>query len=198
MFATPHLNLNDALGGGLPETGMVELYGFEQSGKTSLALSMTAQHSNSFFMDLDGSFPYWAHQIQSRMFFSNYHLLFETDVLRDQLIEIITCICESINPPIIILDPIAVLGYKGIGTVLSAISPLSAARLFILINHAYQNDESVSSSSTSFHCCQRIRFGKGLPIKENGLPIGIRSRLTITKNIYAFIPQYCDIEIMFT
>lgn len=48
--------LDSALGGGMPKGRMVEIYGPESSGKTSLAYHLCAQHPVSLFIPAEGTF----------------------------------------------------------------------------------------------------------------------------------------------
>ena len=200
MIPTPYPELNEILGGGLPDRGLVEIFGIEGSGKTSLCINTAINYDHGgLFFDLDGTLLPWVSPTQIGIV--PYHHLLQQDLLRDALTNMLLLIGPLV---LVILDPIAVLGSKDIRLILPSLIALSARTCVVLVNHSYIMEESVGSSGLSYYCCQRLRFDSVHPIKIEPTPYGwfpgpagIRSKISVVKNTFAPFPQSAHINIVF-
>lgn len=144
-------SLNDVLGGGIPNKGLVEVFGDEGAGKTGMVLSLS-QHVPLFFFDLDGTFP---EHLSNKL--SRYDSIWRVSPPMKDANSILSAI-EGVSNITIALDPVAVIGQA---EMCRLIPPLCAminnnSLCVIMVNHCNKNGKSVASSSLSLYATQRI------------------------------------------
>ena len=158
IIETIHPKLNDALGGGFPVRGLVEIYGEEGVGKTATAISLSAQAFVAF-LDLDGTFP---HQLVDVVGRTDQIVLAQlTDEMTlSELTDLIEPLIREVE--VVVIDPLALLGFSKEESLVPILSRLAQRynRLVVLVNHANQYNESPSQRMTSFYCKQRVQMSR--------------------------------------
>ena len=158
IIETVHPKLNDALGGGFPAKGLVEIYGEEGVGKTATAISLSAQAAIAF-LDLDGTFP---HQLVDIVGKSDQVILAQLNhqMTLSELAELIEPLIREVE--VVVIDPLALLGTSIEEALVPLLSRLAHRydRLVVLVNHANHYNESPSQRMTSFYCKQRVQMSR--------------------------------------
>lgn len=158
IIETIHPTLNDALGGGFPLRGLVEIYGEEGVGKTATAISLSAQAFVAF-LDLDGTFP---HQLVDVVGRTDQIVLAQLndEMTLSELTELIELLMREVE--VVVIDPLALLGFFKEESLVPILSRLAQRyhRLVVLVNHANQYNESPSQRTTSFYCKQRVQMSR--------------------------------------
>lgn len=210
-ISTGSLGLDLALGiGGLPRGRIVEIYGPESSGKTTLALHCIAQGQknggNAAFIDVEHALdPTYAAALGVDV----DSLLVSQPDTGEQALEITEALVRSGAIDVIVIDSVAALvpraeieGEMGESVVglqarlmsqalrklAGAISKSNCVAIFInqlreKIGIAYGNPEvTTGGRALKFYASVRLDVRKGETLKEAGEPFGSRTRVRVVKN----------------
>lgn len=109
-ISTGSLILDNILGGGVPEGRIIEIYGPESSGKTSIALTMVAnvqkEGGNAIFFDVEQAFdPVYARILGV----DTKSLAFSQSTIAEETLALVNKAIESGNVDIIVVDSVASL-----------------------------------------------------------------------------------------
>ncbi len=208
---TGSLALDLALGiGGLPRGRIVEIYGPESSGKTTLTLSAIAQAQKrgglAAFIDAEHAFdPEYAKKIGVNL----DELLISQPDTGEQALEIVETLVRSNALDIIVIDSVAALvpraeiegemGDAMVGVqarlmsqalrkITGAISKSKTIVVFInqirmKIGVMFGNPETTSGGNAlKFYASVRMDIRRGEQIKDGDTPVGNRTKVKIVKN----------------
>lgn len=210
-ISTGSLMLDLALGiGGLPRGRIVEIYGTESSGKTTLSLQAVAEAQKiggtAAFIDVEHALdPVYAKKLGVDI----DNLLVSQPDSGEQALEIIDTLVRSGAIDIIVLDSVAALttraeidgdmGDAHVGVqarlmssalrkLTSAISKTNCVAIFInqireKIGVMYGNPETTPGGrALKFYSSVRIEVRRGEPIKEGSEQVGNRTKCKVVKN----------------
>ena len=208
---TGSMTLDMALGiGGMPRGRIVEIYGPESSGKTTVALSVIAQAQKRggevAFIDVEHALdPNYSKALGVDI----DNLLVSQPDSGEQALEIAESLIRSGAIDVIVLDSIAAMttraeiegdmGDLHVGQLArlmsqamrkltAAISKSNCVAIFInqireKIGVMYGNPETTPGGrALKFYASVRIEVRKGEPIKENGMIIGAETKCKVVKN----------------
>ncbi len=208
---TGSMTLDMALGiGGMPRGRIVEIYGPESSGKTTVALSVIAQAQKRggevAFIDVEHALdPNYSKALGVDI----DNLLVSQPDSGEQALEIAELLIRSGSIDVIVLDSIAAMttraeiegdmGDLHVGQLArlmsqamrkltAAISKSNCVAIFInqireKIGVMYGNPETTPGGrALKFYASVRIEVRKGEPIKENGMIIGAETKCKVVKN----------------
>ena len=208
---TGSMNLDLALGiGGMPRGRIVEIYGPESSGKTTVALSVIAQaqkmDGEAAFIDVEHALdPNYAKALGVNI----DNLLVSQPDSGEQALEIAEALIRSGAIDVIVLDSIAAMttraeidgemGDLHVGQLArlmsqamrkltSAIAKSNCVAIFInqvreKIGVMYGNPETTPGGrALKFYSSVRIEVRKGEVIKDNGQIIGAETKCKVVKN----------------
>lgn len=208
---TGSLALDVALGiGGLPRGRIVEIYGPESSGKTTLTLSCIAQAQKrgglAAFVDAEHAFdPEYARKLGVNL----DELLISQPDTGEQALEIVETLVRSNALDIVVIDSVAALvprselegdiGDASVGVqarlmsqalrkITGAISKSKTIVVFInqirmKIGVMFGNPETTSGGNAlKFYASVRMDIRRGEQIKEGDVAVGNRTKVKIVKN----------------
>ncbi|HEY1074847.1 MAG TPA: recombinase RecA [Patescibacteria group bacterium] len=208
---TGSLALDVALGiGGLPRGRIVEIYGPESSGKTTLTLSCIAQTQKkgglAAFVDAEHAFdPEYARKLGVNL----DELLISQPDTGEQALEIVETLVRSNALDIVVVDSVAALvprselegdiGDASVGVqarlmsqalrkITGAISKSKTIVVFInqirmKIGVMFGNPETTSGGNAlKFYASVRMDIRRGEQIKEGDVAVGNRTKVKIVKN----------------
>ena len=220
-ISTGLISLDNILGGGLPDRGVVEIYGKPSAGKTTLTLWILAQAQKvgktAYFLDVEQEFDIdWA--LKNGLDVEN--IVFSQPSSLEQALNIATGIIHSGNGGVLIIDSLAALtpqkvldgkmddetiGLKAkklsqfLGMVCGIIN--ETRTLVIFTNQwrdkiGYGASDSPGGWASKHHFNLRMKVEGGnkgdLITGGNGYPVATTSRVTTTKNKHA--PPYRTAE----
>ncbi len=210
-ISTGSLGLDMALGiGGVPRGRIIEIYGPESSGKTTVALSIAAQCQKNggtvAFIDVEHALdPKYAKTLKVDI----NSLLVSQPSSGEQALEIIETLVRSGAVDVVILDSVAAMttkaeiegdmGDANVGLqarlmsqamrkLTSIISKTNCAAIFInqireKIGIMFGNPETTPGGrALKFYSSVRIEVRRAEQIKENSVAIGNKVKCKITKN----------------
>lgn len=211
VISTGSIALDLALGaGGFPRGRIVEIYGPEASGKTTLALSVVAQAQKmggtAAFVDAEHALdPAWAQEIGVKL----DDILISQPDTGEQALEIVETLVRSGAIDVIVVDSVAALvpraeiegemGDAMIGVqarlmsqalrkLTGAISKSKTVVIFtnqlrMKIGVMFGNPETTSGGNAlKFYASVRLDSRKIETLKDGDVPIGSRHRVRVVKN----------------
>jgi recombination protein RecA len=227
VISTGSLGLDMALGiGGIPKGRIIEIYGPESGGKTTLALSIIAQAQQAggmaAFVDAEHALdPIYAKSLGVNI----DDLLVSQPDTGEQALEIVELLTRSGAIDVIVIDSVAALvpqaeiegqmgdAFVGIQARLmsqalrkltAALSKSNTAAIFInqireKVGQMYGNPETTPGGrALKFYASVRLDVRKqGQPIKSGNDAVGNRVRVKVTKNKLAPPFREHEIELYF-
>lgn len=227
VISTGSLMIDKILGAGIPVGRIVEVFGMESSGKSSLSLQIVAQCQKEgktvAYVDVEQAMdPTYAKQLGVDI----DSLLFSQPASGEQALEIVNDLAKSGLVSLIIVDSVAALTpqvvldgemgdmtigalarllSRGLSKLISVANENKCTILFInqirtKINTGFQMGDpntTTGGNALKFYASQRIELKKTTAIKEGEDIVGYNTKITVKKNKIAPPMKSCTIPFMF-
>jgi len=152
-------SIDEILGGGWQRPGVCEIFGVEQSGKTSLALASARSVDKVLFFDMDYTFPYYIGKnwgIEEKVYLTSHHqelnkLLWITQIIHEFV---------QAKPDLIIIDPLPVLTAYQVDLLLPELCTMASIYCLtvLLVNHVDGLNKPKFNDTLSYNCHQRLEL----------------------------------------
>lgn len=209
-FSTGSFVLDTITGGGFPHGRIIELYGPESSGKTSIALNSVAnvqkEGGNCVFVDAENAFdPHYAHTLGVNL----GDLGFSQSAIAEDVLGLCLGLAKSGDVDLIVVDSVAALSpraeseggmekqqmgalARSLSKGLRLLTPICAKNncTIIFLNQTrekvgvmFGNPETTPGGrALKFYASQRIEVRRREVVKEGGKEIGTKVKLKVVKN----------------
>ena len=209
MMSTGSILLDRALGGGIPRGRIIEIFGMESSGKTTLASHIIAEaqkrKETAAFIDVEHAYD---PEYSSKIGVDNKKLYFSQPETAEKALEIVEILVKSGKISVIIIDSVAALtpraelegemGASHIGLQarlmnqamrkLSAISSSTGTTLVFLnqirmkINSFGNPETQPGGLGLKFYASQRMEMQRGKRSDVNGVAVSNVIKVRVAKN----------------
>ena len=186
--------INDVLVGGFALGSLCEIYGDEGVGKTSVAVSISKEHSVGF-IDMDQSLP-----AQLVEWLGDSENLIVSHPPAGGLIELIELVdILARNVEVVVVDPVGVLDWRDMEKFVPAAAQTASIynSIVLLVNHSNRMGVPNGHQWTSFYCAQRIEMRQGAVQynPESGQSESMTVLVRTTKNAHG--PNFRESEMSF-
>jgi len=170
-------SVDNVLGGGVIDKGIIEFWGDEQAGKTGTAITIANSFQDVFYYDLDGTFP-----LELKETIANDHEGFNVIHIGTDNQWVDSLSIPYPDNSLLVFDPISVINPYIVSNYFGRI-PKNVTTL--MISHSNSLNKSPVESTAAMFCSQRLQFryiDKILNKKDKKDVRGFRTAIKTLKN----------------